>query len=251
VRPFRDIHWPALFVGPQGGRGEFHYFNAEWLSEGGTDTNSVPAVSLRRAKTIALDFLRTSGAAIPPVPVHLYTHWRTTVVGGTGICCYHTITVVAWGGKVDVWGTPVGSLAMVYVADGGAVVQADVVPRGVRATRTHVHVCGSSNVDANGVVVGTFCFDYRAAAAATMTSDIGGHSPWRLDPAEMAFPTLGPRVNRQTVMWGSGRLIARTARRAVYQRTMNGVPYRMTLVPAFTGLQWTAWELVRVQRMRR
>ena len=238
---------PALFSGPRGALGEFHYFNASPLTrELGGDRYHGPPLTRARAVTIALHWLHTADAPIPKAPMHVSVGMGTTDIGGTGLCCFKSLATVYWG-----IGSSLGSFSKeaqydVYVADAGTVVQVDMGASAAEGAETTAHPCPGDQRDRNGVALGRWCFSYPAAARGIIFSEVSYHDGWIHDP-DMLAP-LPLTVAHGHV--GPLRRISLTSARAVYRRSVSGTTYQVTLVPAFPGLVGSTWETARVQVVR-
>ncbi len=241
---------PALFAGPLGARGEFHYYNPGSVEHRGDRYRGAP---LTRARGIHLAYawLHAVGAPIPHGSPYVQVRSGMTVIGGTGLCCYRSLAVLSWNGKRDSFGNVWSAANMIYVADAGMVVEADIGPLMTSSGYGFSHPCaGQTHRDTTGIVVGPWCFDYANAVRTMIIGDIGGHSSWVDDPAYLAEIDAAS-LNHQGYnpkLTGPRRQLILGSQRAVYVQAYKGVPYRMTFVPAFPGLIGSIWELVRVRR---
>jgi hypothetical protein len=116
---------PALFSGPRGARGEFHFFDASPLTRFGGDPYRGPPLTATRAMQIALQWLQHAQVPIPRAPMHTVVRTGTTDIGGTGLCCFKSLAFIYWGKARPVLAEAPSLLLGMYVADGGTVVQAD------------------------------------------------------------------------------------------------------------------------------
>lgn len=254
-RVYLPMSGPALFTGPRGARGEFHYFNPAPLgysaARTGRDRYHGPRLPAQRAVRIALQWLRTAGAPVPHGKRHVQLGSGGTDIGGTGLCCFNVLDIVHWGGSQDASGFVRDATGIVYIADAGTVVEADIGSLPDAHMDEFFYPCpGHTTRVANGIHLGVWCFHYAIAVRHLIVADIGNHSSWVTDPGMLAdlgatYVTRGPA--RPSAV-GPPRQILLTPRRAVYAQSYRGVRYRMTLVPAFPGLAGSVWELVRITR---
>ena len=173
-----------------------------------------------------------------------------TVIGGTGLCCFNALTVLWWGGVTDQWGFIRNASAIIYVADAGTVVQADITPRRRTLDRALSTPCQAHPPrDSNGVALGPWCFDYAAAAEQMFIADVGGHSPWVTDPAQVAPGFAQGSTLAPSGPWGPWKTLVLSATQALVSVRYAGTSYHLTLRPAFPGLVGSIWELVRVERL--
>ena len=247
-----DLIGPALFVGPQGARGEFHYYNPGSVEQRG-DTYRGASLTRSHAIHLAYAWMHAIGAPVPRGSPYVQVRSGMTVIGGTGLCCYRSLAVLSWNGKRDSFGNVRSAADMIYVADAGTVVEADIGPLMTPSGYGFSHPCpGQTHRDTTGIVVGSWCFAYASAVRTMIIGDIGGHSSWVDNPAYLAEIDAAS-LNRQghnPKYIGPRRRLIFSPQRAVYVQAYKGVPYRMTFVPAFPGLIGSIWELVRVQRAR-
>lgn len=245
---------PALFVGPRGAQGQFHYFNPGPIrTSDGNDAYHGPPLTRAHGIRLAYAWLQAIGVPIPRGSPYIQIRSGMTVIGGTGLCCYRSLAVLSWGGKPDASGMVWSARETMYVADAGTVVEADFGPLTPSSTDGLSQPCpGRSHADANGIVQGQWCFGYAGAVWRMIIGEIGNHGPWVDDPNEMAdigaaYVRRGSAALKDI---GRSRRVLLTAHRAVYVQSYKGVLYRMTFVPAFPSLPGSIWELVRVQRAR-
>lgn len=242
----------ALFVGPRGAKGTFHYYNPGPIhTADGNDAYHGPPLTRARGRRIAYAWLRSIGAPVPRGSPYVQVRSGMTVIGGTGLCCYRSLAVLSWNGERDRWGNVWSAADMIYVADAGIVVEADIGSLFPSSFDAFSQPCpGRAHSDANGVARGAWCFAYAGAVPRMIIGEIGDHGPWVDDPSQMA--DIGAAYVRSghadPKRAGRRRLVRLTARRAVFVQSYRGVPYRMTFVPAFPGLAGSIWEMVRVQR---
>lgn len=235
---------PALFSGPTGVRGPFHFFDSSPLTHCGADPYHGPRLSRARTISVALAWLRHAGAAVPKSTMHVYMGSDTTIIGGTGLCCFRSLGLVYWGAgptRHDALPAPRNA---VYVADRGTVVQVDM--EGPAAAEAASHPCAGAHPDHQGVMVGRWCFSYVDAAGNVAFSRIGGHDGWRAEPAQVAYTALHPVAAKIDRI----RHIARSRSRAIFRLVARGTRYEVTLVPAFPGLGGAPWEITRVRVVR-
>lgn len=235
---------PALFSGPRGVRGPFHFFDSSPLRPCGPDPYHGPPLSRARTVGTALAWLRHAGAPVPKSAMHIYMYTGTTIIGGTGLCCFRSLGLVYWGaGPTRPHFLPVPKNA-VYVADRGTVVQVDM--GGVAAAEALAHPCAGDHRDRQGVMVGPWCFSYVDAAGNVAFSRIGGHDGWTAEPEQVALTALHPVAPKLAPI----RQITRSRTRAIFRLTAQGTSYDVTLVPAFPGLTGTPWETTFVRTVR-
>ena len=213
------------------------------MGELGGDRYHGPPLTRTRATAIALHWLHIAGAPIPKAPMHVSVGMGTTDIGGTGLCCFKSLAMVYWGR-----GSPVGSFGPetqydVYVADAGTVVQVDMGASAAEGAETPAHPCPGDRRDRNDVALGQWCFSYPTAARGIIFSEVSYHDGWIDDPDMLATLPL-PVTHGQ---FGPLRRISLAPAHAVYQRSVNGTTYQVTLVPAFPGLVGSTWETARVQ----
>lgn len=236
----------ALSVGPLGARGRFDYFDIS-AQPRARDPYHGRALPAARAIRLARAWLRHAGAPLPAgIPRVERSH--TTIMGGTGLCCFTTLAVVHWGGQLEAPGIVYGGTTTIYVADAGRVVQADV---GWLDKSTSGATCrDQTHRDRYGVPLGSSaCLEYPALAGETMTMDIGGHMPWRGNPRSLAETfayalKLAPNPDRFTF-----HVNRESASTAVYTIGGHGRKYRLTLIAAFPGLRGAAWQIAKVTRL--
>lgn len=234
---------PALFAGPRGAHGPFHFFDSSPLTHCGVDPYQGPRLSRSRTIGVALAWLRHVGAAAPKNAMHVYLYSGTTLIGGTGLCCFRSLGLVNWGaGPTRQHFLPAPRNA-VYVADRGTVVQVD--RDGPAAAEAAAHPCAGAHRDHHGVMVGPSCFSY-AAAGNVAFSLIGGHDGWRADPEQVALTALNGVAAKSDPI----RQITRSQTRAIFRLTARRTSYDVALVPAFPGLAGTPWEITRVGMVR-
>lgn len=234
---------PALFAGPGGADGQFHYFNpGPVLRSGGSDPYRGSALTRARAMRVVVRWLHRAGAPIPRVSLRVRLGSGATSIGGTGLCCYRSLAAISWG-------TTSSAAGVIYVADRGTVVQADIGPPPASSGGLSRPCAGQVRADANGVALGDWCFSYPEAVRAMIVSDIGNHSPWLHDPAQVAAgvfaSALPAKGDTRPVVRQRKRLLSRE--RAVFIDTYRNVTYRLTLVPAFPRLVGSIWEVVGVK----
>lgn len=231
------LSWRILSVGPAGARGSFDYFVPSALPlRGGPDVQ--PPLPTRKALQVARAWLTQVGVAIPQVQTRVFrTH--TTVIGGTGLCCWsHPLDLVDFGG-----------VASIYVAPSQQIVQANIRPHGryPRPLRCHKRIYR----DNRSVPVGVFCFSYSEMAGIMWPVDLGGHEPYLVGPGWFSqvaasgarIASLPYKIHLHPVSIGPSR--------AVYTASKGAITYRFTQVPAFHGLgRFSTWPLVRAQRAR-
>lgn len=235
---------PTLFSGPRGVQGQFHFFDASPLTQCGVDPYHGPSLNRGHAITIALHWLHHAGAVVPKGTMHVYLSSGTTLIGGTGLCCFRSLGLVYWGaGPTGPSLLPAPSDA-VYVADRGTVVQVDM--GGPAAAEAFAYPCADARRDHQGVMVGPWCFSYADAAGNVAFSQIGGHDGWRADPEQVAPTALNPVAAKIQHI----RQIARSRTHAMFRLTAQGTSYDVTLVPAFPGLRGSPWETTRVRTVR-
>lgn len=244
---------PALFVGPRGAKGEFHYYNPGPIrTSHGTDSYQGAPLTRVRGIQLAYAWLRAIGTPIPRGSPYVQVRRGMTVIGGTGLCCYRSLVVLSWRWtERDSFGNVWSAADMIYVADAGTIVEADIGPLESPSGYGFSHPCpGRAHPDTNGIALGAWCFDYARAVRTMIIGDIGGHSPWVDDPNEIAHigASYVLQGNADPRHVGHRRQVLLTSQRAVYVQSYKGVPYRMTFVPAFPGLAGSIWELARVQR---
>ncbi len=234
---------PALFAGPKGALGEFHYFNSTILSRFGGDSYRGPQLTRLRVLALAHAWFRRAGAPWPRGTFHVVLRSGTTIIGGTGLCCFHVLDQIYWGGRQDQFGIVQSPAAEIYLADRGTVVQVDIGPVMNPGGYGFSQPCpGRTHRDRNGAVLGAWCFDYAGAVRTMIVAEIGNHSAWVDDPDFMGLvPGIGPKG-------GPSHRVSLTATQADYTETYRGVRYRVTLVPAFPGLPGSIWELEKVER---
>lgn len=240
---------PALFTGPLGARGEFHYFDLTRVStDQGEDPYRGPSLTAARATHIALRWLRHAGVPIPRAAMHVRVGSGTTNIGGTGLCCFKSLATVFWrpGPSLDIFGNP--PKYDVYVVDAGTVVQVDM--GGLPAAEFSTHPCPGDHPDRNGVVLGKWCFTYHDAAAGIIFSEVAFHDGLDHDPDAVAPIPLRATGARGYVSEGPLRRISITPTRAIYRLVLRGTTYQATLVPAFPGLIGSTWETADVRVVR-
>ncbi len=241
---------PALFAGPLGAKGEFHYYSPGSVEQRGDRYRGAPLTGARGIH-IAYAWLHAIGAPIPQGSPYLQVRSGMTVIGGTGLCCYRSLAVLSWNGKRDSFGNVWSAADMIYVADAGTVVEADIGPLMTSSGYGFSHPCaGQTHRDTTGIVAGPWCFEYASAVRTMIIGDIGGHSSWVDNPEQQADIDQAT-LNRQGYnpkRTGPRRQVIFSPQRAVYVQAYKGVSYRMTFVPAFPGLIGSIWELIRVQR---
>jgi hypothetical protein len=243
---------PSLFVGPLGAKGEFHYFDDRLLrlgtASGGPDTYKGPRLSRRRVEQIAVAWLRTSGAPLPQRRLHILQRSGMTVIGGTGLCCFSSLSIVYWEGNTREPFVGRASSVM-YIADAGIVVQADIrglpdgPPFGFSAPCT-----GRTHMDQNGVAIGTWCFSYPGAVHHLIVGEIANHQSWVDDPRQLVT-LLSGGAHASHPPTGPRRRIALSSTVAVFEEGYRGTTYRITLQPAFPGLVGSPWEETGIRRM--
>ncbi len=239
----------ALFVGPRGARGEFHYFDFSAVPHAGreaTQGDEYHGPRLRQSQVlrVALSWLRRAGAPVPTGHLRIISTSGMTSIGGTGLCCFRFLYVVYWGGFLDRWGFIRNAKGAIYIADAGEVVQADT-SRSLDTNRQQFSrpCSGNEPRDRNGVSIGSWCFNYASAVHDLIIAAIGNHSPWVDNPAYIAaLFTPSARIEASAI-----QRISLSPQRAVYRASYGGESYRLTLVPAFPGLVKSVWELVDVK----
>jgi hypothetical protein len=237
----------VLSTGPSGAQGTFQYFDLTALPHGGRDSYGGKPIRPADAIRIARAWLRTAGVPIPAVhPKVAVETPGSTIIGGTGLCCFTALDVVYFGGTKDQYGL-INAPILVDIADAGTVVQADV-SLGRRVSPVPTRCADHTHRDANGVLLGNSCFDYQVAAGDQMTTMLGGHQPWMTDPKQVAgVHAYGLKLvaspDRAPL-----RVITKTSSMAIYSLTARGATYRFTLAAAFPGLPGSVWRLVNVQR---
>jgi len=234
---------PALFAGPTGASGEFHYFNSTILSWFGGDSYRGPQLIRQQVIAIAHAWFRRTGEPWPPGHFHVALGFATTFIGGTGRCCFHILDQIYWGGRQDRFGIVENPSAEIYIADRGTVVQVDTGPvMNLGGYGFSQPFPGRTHRDRNGIILGIWCFDYASAVRTMIVANIGGHSSGVNDPDQMGFVSgIGPKG-------GPSHRVSLKDTHAVYTETYRGVRYRMTLVPAFPSLPGSIWELEKVER---
>ncbi len=190
---------PALFAGPTGASGEFHYLNSRILNRFGGDGYRGPQLIRRQVIAIARAWFRRRGAPWPPGHFHFALGFATTFIGGTGRCCFHILDQIYWGGRQDHFGIVENPSAEIYIADRGTVVQVDTGPvMSLGGYGFSQPFPGRTHRDRNGIVFGIWCFDYASAVCTMIVAVIGGHSSW----------------STTRTKWASCRGLARRAGRA-------------------------------------
>ncbi|HZS94666.1 MAG TPA: hypothetical protein VFA78_07705, partial [Chloroflexota bacterium] len=246
-KAFRDrveFRGKALFVGPRGAAGEFHYFNATLFR--GPDTYHGAPLTRDRAVHLALAWLHRAGVPVPLGSRHVALRGHTTNIGGTGLCCFKSLAVVYWGKKASFsWNFPISARAIVYVADRGVVVETDMGSPAAGAENS-AYPCKGNTRDAQGVAIGHWCFGYPQAARGVIFTQIGGHDGLITRPDYAAERVAG---SVDTPRRSAPRRIKLTIRGALYRWTVGKTTYTITVVPAFPGLIGSTWyvQSVRVQ----
>jgi hypothetical protein len=239
-----------LSVGPLGAKAAFDYFDvAAESNRGGPDRG--PALSSAAATRIAIRWLRHVGAAVPSGRIRVIRGTQSTIIGGTGLCCWHqNLDMVVFGGRLDVYGTPVNSRALIYVAASRQVVQANVSPQGEYRYPLPARCVAHTHPDSRGVPVGPRCFSYPAMAGIIWTVALGGHEPYLIGPGWFsAQAAVGAKLSTLP----NPRLlktVSASPSRVVYTASKGGVAYRFTQVAAFPGLRSSTWPLIDVERVR-
>jgi hypothetical protein len=254
---------PALFTGSQGAKGEFHYYNDALIRQRlGADPYRGKPLTRSRGIRIAYAWLRAIGAPIPHGSSYVQLRPGMTVIGGTGLCCFKSLAVLAWNGKRDSFGNIWSASDMIYVADAGTIVEADIGPLTDTDGNALSHPCSTPNHsagdgarglriiraakrDRNGIAVGAWCFDYARAARGTIIAEIGNHGSWVNDPRQLMILPCG--TGSRGPLQKPFKLLVLNAREAVFRQKCGQVTYRSTLVPAFPGLVGSIWELSAIR----
>jgi hypothetical protein len=237
-----------LSAGPQGAEGAFAYFSLPSGFPNGQDPYHGPPLAPARAIRLVVAWLRHAGAPVPSLPPHVQVETPgSTVMGGTGLCCFTTLAVVSFYAGPGQPGPPFTGPVVAYVADAGAIVQVNVATPpagGPTPPSCDRHLQRESNAPP----IGPSCFSDQAAAHDQLVVDIGGHEPWHANPSQIVRTFAFGRLRTTSPTQSPVRVITSAPDLVIAGLTAHGMAYRFTLVPAFPGLPGSVWRLVAIDR---